>query len=68
MTFASVNPGVTTNVECNGTVLYTGVVVPSGAGPTVVNVGNVTLLSRWNYITLGKNGAQVASINQLQLI
>ena len=62
VTFSGTAASPVTNVEVNGTVLATGTAVSNAA----VALGNVTLIAGPNYVTLGHNGGQTATINQLQ--
>lgn len=61
-TFSGCAGSPVTDVECNGSVLSSGVAVSNGA----IALGNVTLLKGTNYVCLGHNGSQTATITQLQ--
>lgn len=62
VTYSTVGGGVTSDVEVNGTVVYTGVALSSG----LVHMGNIPLIAGWNYVTLGRNTTQTGTVNTLQ--
>jgi len=62
VTFSGLSGSPTTNLVVNGTTAATSVAVTTGAA----TIGSVTLEPGDNFIALGKNGTQTATITQLQ--
>jgi hypothetical protein len=62
VTFSGCAASPVTDVEVGGTVLSTGTAVSNAA----VALGNVPLVLGVNYVTLGHNGSQTATVEQLQ--
>lgn len=56
-----------TDIEVNGTVLYSNVTIPNFSGNGSVTIGSVSLKAGWNYICHGRSGVTQASVTPKSL-
>ena len=61
VTFSGVSGSPTSQFWCNGTEVASSVSVSNGS----VSMGTCSLVTGWNYVAFGKNGAQTATITQV---